>query len=483
MTHTPDVDGRPPSTTSRLERFGEWVAEHPVLAVVAVAFLVRLVCAVIISRVSGGVLFNDDSTYSGMARAVVEGDAEASWDDYTRYLYNATATFSLPLTALYWVVGPNQLAGQLLAAAYAVASAAFVTALAMRVLPRPFAVGAGLVVALLPSQVLFSSLTLKDPAVWAALAGLGLAVAHANERVGRHLVLPAVAIGSLLVAVAHLRVHTFVMVTWALAAAAWFGEPTWRLRRGLAALAIAVLVPWALGVGPVGYDVARAAGNLEDIRLANAVGAATAMVNSPADPPDPEEVAAVQQEATTIEDELAAAQALLEALRRDPAAAQEDLAAAESAVEELAGARDQAESRLAELEAAPTVAGQPTASDETWVGANITYLPKGLATVVLGPFLWDIDGNSRVRLAALELVLWYPLLALAAYGLVVELWPRRSLLLFPALVGAGSALLYGLAEGNFGTAYRHRGEVVWAVAVFAAMGAWRLAHRWRATPA
>ena len=31
--------------------------------------------------------------------------------------------------------------------------------------------------------------------------------------------------------------------------------------------------------------------------------------------------------------------------------------------------------------------------------------------------------------------------------------------------------MYALSEGNFGTAYRHRGEASWALALFAAVGA------------
>ena len=470
-----DLRRAPEVSLTGRARWLKRATDHPILTVAIVAFVARLACAVVISKVFGGVLFNDDSTYSGMARAVVEGYASTSWDDYTRGLYNGTATFSLPLTALYWVLGPNQLAGQLLASAFGVASAACVTALALRIVPRQIALGAGLVIALLPSQVLFSSLTLKDAAVWAALAGLGLAVAQANDRRGWALVGPTVAIALLLVAVAHLRLHTFVMVAWALAIAAWAGEPAWRTRRAAVALALAFLLPWALGVGPGGYDIVRSAGNLEDIRLANAVGAVTALVNRPPLPPSAEQVRAAESQIEETETRLRAAQAELERMRRRG----DETSAGTAAVDELLRLRALRQAKLDDLNDEARRAASPAASsDDTWVRANIGYLPKGLGIVVLGPFVWDIDGNSKVVLAATELLVWYPLLVLAAYGLV-ELRRRRSALVFPVLVGAGVALMYGLAEGNFGTAYRHRGELVWVVALFAALGTARLVDRWQ----
>ena len=39
------------------------------------------------------------------------------------------------------------------------------------------------------------------------------------------------------------------------------------------------------------------------------------------------------------------------------------------------------------------------------------------------------------------------------------------MLAFPVLAGAATLAMYGLTEGNLGTAYRHRGEFVWVVAL------------------
>ena len=110
------------------------------------------------------------------------------------------------------------------------------------------------------------------------------------------------------------------------------------------------------------------------------------------------------------------------------------------------------------------------------LSGKIEHLPCGLPAVVLRPYPWETDGSTSVRLARLEALLWYPLLALSLYGLV-HVWPRRRMLAFPALSAGAIVLVYALTEGNIGTAFRHRGEAIWAVAIFAALGAQLVADR------
>ena len=81
--------------------------------------------------------------------------------------------------------------------------------------------------------------------------------------------------------------------------------------------------------------------------------------------------------------------------------------------------------------------------------------------------------NRRLMLALAENIVWWPLLLLAFVGMV-EVRRHRRVLVFPLLAGGAIVLLYALSEGNIGTAFRHRGEIVWAVAVLAAFGAKRL---------
>jgi hypothetical protein len=45
------------------------------------------------------------------------------------------------------------------------------------------------------------------------------------------------------------------------------------------------------------------------------------------------------------------------------------------------------------------------------------------------------------------------------------------------LYAGAIVLVYAQTEGNIGTAYRHRSEAVWAVALFAALAAQTIADR------
>ena len=110
------------------------------------------------------------------------------------------------------------------------------------------------------------------------------------------------------------------------------------------------------------------------------------------------------------------------------------------------------------------------------ISGKIEHLPCGLPAVVLRPYPWETDGSTSVRLARLEALLWYPLLILSIYGLFRG-WSRRRWLGFPALYAGAIVLVYALTEGNIGTAFRHRAEAVWAVALFAALGAQTIADR------
>jgi hypothetical protein len=401
-----------PGDAGWLRHAGHWLRGHPALLVLGLALVVRVAAALVINVVVQGNLFEDDSTYVLLATQKAQGQTGA-WDAYTRTLYDSTWTFSGPLALLFKVFGASVLTGQLLAAAFGAAAAGLVTRTAQEVGSTRWAVAAGVVVALLPSQVLFSSLVLKDAAVWAVLAALALTTAVLGRTTGRR-VLPALACLTLLLfLLGHLRVHTLVAASWAAALSAWFGVAELRRRRAAAVALVALVLPWLFALGPAGLGlVIDAQGTLEARRQANAVGASTAVV--PTGKPG----------------------------------------------------------RPGTKPLPPRPAAENAA-------ANLRYLPRGLEVMLLEPL--RPSSNRRVQLALAENLLWWPLLALAAVGV----WSGRGrmrALGFPLLVGGAISALYGLSEGNLGTAFRHRGEVVWAVAILACVGAARLAARRRSDP-
>lgn len=524
------------SNRSYLMRLRLMLTNRPVLAIFCLAFVSRSALVALATVLVDGPVFGDDATYSLMARQVANG-LTGTWDEYTHTLYRSTATFSLPLTAVYMVLGENEIYGQLLAALFGAATAALTTRLALEVVGRRWALAAGVVMALFPSQVLWSSLILKDPAVWAVGAGLATVVALTARRQSyAGLASFGLGAGIGLLLMAHLRAHTLVVAAWALALASGVGvSGRARWYRGVLGTGLAVLVPLLLGLGPGGADVVTNAGSLESRRYFNALDAATAFV--PVDSLAPERARERAQAALRAarEAEAAAARAREEASEAEVRAAELEGPKAQEVASEAGAARRRAEeyedaAQRAELSyeqmnraareletlaqgssqdgqgpvdgadpatgegvdggavAAPDGygagdGGDPSTDEGVDGGAgaapegagsltsDIRHLPRGLSIMLLEPYPWEWGDNSRVNIARLETLLWYPLLLLSVIGLWPALREARSTTLFPLAFGAGTLLVYALSEGNFGTAYRHRGEFVWVVVLLAAVGA------------
>jgi hypothetical protein len=404
---------------------------HPVTAVFGVAIFVRVCLAVVINIHSGGSLFGDDQTYSQMAFQYAAGNT-SQWSAYEHELLRTNATFLYPFIALYDVFGPHIILGQLLVALMGAAAAAVTTRLALEGLRTRWALFAGLVVALLPSQVLWSALTLKDAFLWALLAGVGLCAAVAMRSSGRKVLFLFLGIVVLLVLMAYLRRHTFLVAAWALALTSWLGTREGRMRRTVGSLLIALCLPWIFGIGIGGEAlVAQNAGGLPEQRSRSAANAATALVQPPPQPGPTQAPAPAPAPSST------------------PSAGQPSQPAS---IDDSLGHE--------------SVTGN--------VKGNARYLPRGLAAMVLLPYPWQSTPSHAMALAKLETVVWYPLLLLALLG-VFSLRRNSRVLGYAVVVGAAIATMWALVEGNFGTAYRHRGEFVWVVALLAAFGAQRLA--------
>jgi hypothetical protein len=111
-------------------------------------------------------------------------------------------------------------------------------------------------------------------------------------------------------------------------------------------------------------------------------------------------------------------------------------------------------------------------------GASLRAIPRGLVAVLFRPFPWE-GGSGSLRIAAAEDLLWYPLYALAAMGLWTAARRRIRGVAYPVLFGLGIVGTSAVLQGNLGTAFRHRGEILWLVALLAAVGAQALVDRRR----
>ena len=383
--------------TRRISTLFSALERRPILAVFVIALAVRGLVALAITIGWGGSLFLDDASYSRLAAAGADGTL-SRLGAYPEWLYDHTATLLVPISGLYAVLGPVKLAGQLYVALLGAATAAITVRLVLEFGSRRTALVAGLLVALLPSQVLWSSIIMKDAAVWAVLAGLAFVIAVAGRSTGRRLALCGLGVLVLLALLGLLRRHTLEVALIAIPIASLFSDRTWRTVRVGGAIAILVCFPLVFGMGLAGESFVSGAIDPGLQRAMNAQHAQSAVV--PAE----------------------------------------------------------------------------ESSSDQGLRANLGYLPKGITVVALRPWPWEGENSVGVDLARVEALLWYPLLIFAAIG-VPSVWTRRRSLAFPLICSGGILILYGLAEGNLGTAFRHRGELVWTVAVLAALGIERVAHR------
>jgi hypothetical protein len=103
---------------------------------------------------------------------------------------------------------------------------------------------------------------------------------------------------------------------------------------------------------------------------------------------------------------------------------------------------------------------------------------------MLAPFPWHI-GSALQAITLPETLFWYAILPMGVWGawLAIRHDPRMYTVPLTSLVLVIFA--YALVEGNVGTAYRHRAQVLPVVFVFCALGmrdiqALRYARRQRA---
>jgi hypothetical protein len=438
----------------RLWRSWDAAVKQPAVVAFSVALGLRVALATIITVRFGGLLFGDDGTYPQLAVQVAEG---ALTDEYSLQLYGSTATYTYPLTWMAEAGMPMPFAGQVWTAMLGAVTAGFV-AHVIHWLTRSPSIGLamGLIIAVFPAQVLFSSITLKDAAVWAVASGAAAGLTAIDFSSRRSVALGAGLLVMLLTLMGFLREHTMVVMLFALLGATALSARRGQLFARGVLLVVLVLQPVSLGHGLGAVDFIRAnGGSQENRRIDNAVGASTAV----------EELAALA-EAERLASEQSVAPVAADADGQEAGATASD----SSGPAEDSAAASGDTSASAEGDAS-VIGSAPPGGDVGEVNRDLAYLPRGLQLMILDPLPMQLDGNRRVLFAFVEnMLLWYPLLVLALLGLPIAFRRRHPATLYAMLFGGGILLLYALTEGNFGTAYRHRGEVVWAAAVAAGFG-------------
>ena len=377
---------------------------HPVRASFLVAAMLRLIAADGITLRSG-YLFPDESEYVVLGRLAAAGHLTPTlWSGYGEALFHTAASFMWPIVLLFKLFGAHRLVAALWAGLFGAVTAALTAMMVGRALGRVWSALAGLTVAVFPSQIVWSSVVLRESMVWAGLVGAAVGILiFARAKHWQALAGATLMVGVSILSLAFLRSWAFLPAAWAAALAVWLFRPARPvLTRTFCAL-LCLLVPLTSGLGLAGNTYVRHHGQelgYERSVLAN--GAQSAFV-------------------------------------------------------------------------------QPTDDNivvPSGFGNDLKALPTGFVAFAFRPFPWQHGDGLSYDLAAVEELLYYPLYILAVVG-VVAYRRRRDLIAFPLVVAVLITGIASEAEGNLGSAFRHRDQLFWAVAFFAALGANHLWRLWR----
>ena len=497
---------------------------RPLTAVGIVAFVPRVLLAVFVNRADIWSLAPDSVQYLAVTEAAADGRLATFWFGYGESLFQSTRTFTLQILLLFEVFGPSRFAVQCVAVLYGVLAAVLTVVVARRLVRPGYALSAGLVVALLPSQIAFSSAAIRESLIWCLLA-LTIFFVFRSGRSERALgsIGWMVATAGPIFLMSYLRVHSALLVTWCLIGGLLLKGRT-RLGRSLAVVLLVVLLPVSMGMGPGGVEYASAsAKGLGTVRAVLAMSAESAI----ATPSMSDESAVVAPSmsgesavvAPSMSDESAVAAGdptlcsecpLLPAnegfATADPAnegsATVDPAMPAEPAIAaggSTSGPTPGVASAVCgvECDVAPSLPGDilqrvteiNTANQKFIVDAEgrhimldndleatLASFPHGLVSVTLRPFPWEADGGFGRTAAALESPIWLLLILLSVVGIVAK-WRSSDEAIFLMVQVALFTGAAAVTQGNLGTAFRHRGQVLVALAVLSMVGIEHLRDR------
>lgn len=429
--------------TEHLERYSRGrqalsaVTEHPVAFSFAVAFALRVVAATIIT-VSRGYIFPDEEGYVGFSGLAASGHLTPSVQyGYGEALFHEAASFMWPLTIIFRLFGAHIILAALWASLFGAVTAALTAVLVARVLTKSWAAAGGLGVAVFPSQILWSSVVLRESMVWAGLVAIAIGLLSLSRAIRWQSVVGATAlIGVAMIEVEYLRSWAFLAAGWAVGLSVWLYRPARPVVTRTICTCLLVLLPvlGGLGVAGVGY-IHHNTSNLGYERTVLSAGAKSAFVH-------PKVVKVTKPVPTTAP------------------AAPATTAPATTAP------------------AAPAALADGDLVVPKGIRNDLRALPTGLVAFALRPFPWQHGDGLSYDFAAVEELLYYPLYVLALVGLVAYR-RRRQIVAFPLMAILGITGVASEAEGNIGSAFRHRDQLLWAVVFLATLGAHHLYEGWR----
>ena len=482
---------------------------YPVRTTFVVALTARLMVVISSHVLNRWPLIPDEMGYVELATLAAGGRTnDYCCGGYGNALYESTKLFTWQIHGLVELFGPVVWILQLPAMIFGVATAVLTAWIARKFMSPQWALSVGLVMALMPSAVLLSSVVLRESLIWFLLAlAAWLVIRSSESNTAGQLVLSAAGLLVLVVLLGWLRDQIALLVAWSLIFPALIVRYRRRLRIGLALLVL-VAGPWFAGVGPAGFTLIEdAVPKMATIRTWMSLEAESAiseftvlndeasLVNVnvlPARIPD-----WVPDGTYTWEDGKYSWES--EGFAADP---EEEFAADPEEEERVEREHDRLDAKSADAgipgavkisQRSPKVAVvdgkemqivldhyRNTILVDNSAYSNLLHLPKGLAAWYFRPFPWEGLNKSvslDKQMASLENVIWMALYLLAAFG-IRPLWKKQ-----PALSGfvwaffIATGLSAALTQGNLGTAFRHRVQVLWLVALLAGVGGEYILHR------
>jgi hypothetical protein len=124
-------------------------------------------------------------------------------------------------------------------------------------------------------------------------------------------------------------------------------------------------------------------------------------------------------------------------------------------------------SRLDQSTSAQSGFGQD--SDVSSVGGALSTIPEGMMNLLLAPFPWQIV-SLRQSITLPEMVIWWISIPLLVLGLWFSIRYRLRMISPMLIFTVMLTLSYSVFQGNVGTAYRQRAQLLVFYFIFVAVG-------------
>ncbi len=245
---------------------------RPALSVFFIALFARMLTVISVHLFSDGTLFNDDATYLDIIKTHENEPEKLS--AATKFNWDQTKGFFLPIAFLFKIFGQINFLAQIIPVLAGSITAMAVTLILLKYTRSTTALSAGILAAIYPSQVLWSSLVLRDSLVWMTLALILLTLRRWDESKDRtNFLRYGIVLSILIIYLSSVRSHTMLVACIALLIAVIWKSKTFASAKILLLVTLFVFVPFIANIGLAGQELFQfVTEGMSDFRQKNATG-------------------------------------------------------------------------------------------------------------------------------------------------------------------------------------------------------------------